>query len=365
MHDLIPSLTAWHAQGKALALATVVRVWGSAPRPIGSKMAVSSAGDLDGSVSGGCVEGAVFDAAIQVMQHRSPRLMRFGVSDEMAWSVGLSCGGEIDVYVEPFELGETPTSPLGLGTMLLESLRQDRTVALATVIDGAAVGRQVLLDRGGEVLGGDLGSDALNVEARTVARDVMPVFGCAASVTSTAPGETTVFVETIGPRPQLVIVGAVHVAIALVHVAKLLGYRTVVVDPRPVFAAAARFTHADVLLAEWPDEAFDRITLHDRTAIAVLSHDLKIDVPALATALKRGLSYVGALGSRKTQSKRRAALLDAGVAAEAIDRVRSPIGLALGGRRAEEVAVAIMAEIVAVTNGVARDGRTPPESVDH
>lgn len=347
MHEFLPTLMQWQREGKSIALATVVHVWGSAPRPIGSKMAVSSAGDLAGSVSGGCVEGAVFEAASEVMKTGSPRLLRFGVSDEVAWSVGLSCGGEIEVYVEPF--APAPS--------LLDALSHDRTVVLATVVAGPGLGRQLLLDPDGVQLAGDLGGTSVNAQAQVHASALLPAFGCGKAVATTPSGPVTLFVETLGPRPQLVVVGAVHVAIPLVHMAGLLGFRTVVIDPRPVFATSARFSHADVLLAEWPDEAFTKVALHDRTAIAVLSHDLKIDVPALVQAFRHRLVYIGALGSKKTQAKRRAALLEAGVGDDEIARVRSPIGLDLGGRRAEEVALAIMAEIVAVTNGATTDGQ--------
>jgi xanthine dehydrogenase accessory factor len=244
-----------------------------------------------------------------------------------------------------------------ISNAVLSALDHDQTVVLATVVAGPGLGRQLLLDANGTPLAGDLGGFNLNAQAQVHASALLPAFGCGKAVAATTDGPVTLFVETLGPRPQLVVVGAVHVAVPLVHVARLLGFRTVVIDPRPVFASPARFAHADVLLAEWPDEAFTKVALHDRTAIAVLSHDLKIDVPALAAALKRRLVYVGALGSKKTQAKRRAALLEAGIGEDEIARVRSPIGLDLGGRRAEEVAIAIMAEIVAVTNGAAV-GRT-------
>ena len=369
MHALLPCLSQWLREGKSAALATVVKVWGSAPRPIGSKMAVSSAGEMQGSVSGGCVEGAVFEGARDVMTTGRPRLLRFGVSDETAWSVGLSCGGEIEVYVEPFVLRADHEDQSGLpdqsdqdeaaiGIALVSALADDRTIVRATIVGGPGLGRRLLIDPSGAILAGGLGRSDLDAHARSDAATLLPSFGCRKASHDTEDGVVDLFVEVHGPQPQLVLVGAVHVAIPLVHLAKLLGYRTVVVDPRPVFATADRFGHADVLLVEWPDEAFAKVRLHDRTAVAVLSHDLKIDVPALTAALRHRLTYIGALGSKKTQAKRHTALLDAGVSEEDIARVRSPIGLDLGGRKAEEVALAIMAEIVAVTSGAAV-GRTP------
>lgn len=250
-----------------------------------------------------------------------------------------------------------------LSRMLMDALDQERVVALATVVAGSGLGRQLLLDASAAPIGGDLGDAGLNAQAQVHASALFPTFGCAKTQAATREGPASLFVEVIGPRPRLVVVGAVHVAVPLVHMAKLLGYRTVVIDPRPVFASHARFGHADVLLVEWPDEALAKVRLHARTAIAVLSHDMKIDVPALVAALRQDLPYIGALGSKKTQAKRRAALIEAGVNEADIAKVRSPIGLDLGSRRAEDVALAIMAEIVAVTNG-APVGRSPSHGGD-
>lgn len=233
---------------------------------------------------------------------------------------------------------------------LRHALAEERHVVLATVVGGPGIGRQLLVRSDAATLG-DLGSPALNALVAARAGEIGARLGCE-KTTVTADGDAVeVFIETHGPRPQLVIVGAVHVAIPLVHFARLLGFRTVVVDPRSAFATRERFPHADELVVDWPDEAFARIRFHAGTCVTVLSHDLKIDVPALAHALRHPLAYVGALGSKKTQQKRRAALEAAGVPAREIDRIHAPIGLDLGGRRAEEVALAIVAEIVAVTRG--------------
>lgn len=233
---------------------------------------------------------------------------------------------------------------------LRQALAEERHVVLATVVSGPGTGRQLLLRPDAGPLG-DLGSPALNALVAGRAAEIGARLGCEKTTVAADGMAVDVFVETHGPRPQLVIVGAVHVAVPLVHFARLLGFRTVVVDPRSAFATRARFPHADELIADWPDQAFASLRFHAGTCVAVLSHDMKIDVPALAHALRHPLAYVGALGSRKTQQKRRAALEAAGVPAQAIDRIRAPIGLDLGGRRAEEVALAIVAEIVAVTRG--------------
>lgn len=229
-------------------------------------------------------------------------------------------------------------------------LDAEQTVAIATIVEGSGIGRQLVFDPFGEVLCGDLGSASLNDQVRRYVSALVPGFRCEKTSVTTDDGDAVaVFIEVHGPRPQLVVVGAVHVAVPLLHFARILGWRTVVVDPRPVFASAERFGHADVLLVEWPHEAFERIHLHDNTYVAVLSHDLKIDIPAIAAALRRRLPYVGALGSKKTQAKRVRALVDDGFTEADLASLRSPIGLDLGGRRAEDVALAIIAEIVAVT----------------
>jgi xanthine dehydrogenase accessory factor len=234
---------------------------------------------------------------------------------------------------------------------LSRALEAERTVALATVLAGAARGRQVLFDRAGVVLAGDLGHPGLTLAARAELPALIPGFR-SAKVQAAIDGQLTdLFVEVHGPRPLLVLVGAVHVAISLVHLARLLGWRTTVVDPRAVFATPERFAHADALIHDWPLNAFERVHFHDRSYLAVLSHDMKIDVPALAFALRLGLPYVGALGSKKTQNKRRQLLRDQGFSEEELAVIRAPIGLDLGGRRAEEIALAVIAEIVAVTEG--------------
>ena len=203
---------------------------------------------------------------------------------------------------------------------------------------------------------GTLGSSAVDDRARAQASELRPGLGSALVEVSGAGDELAVFVEWLGPRRTLVIVGAVHVAVPLVSFARLLGYRTVVVDPRPAFATPERFGHADLLLAEWPEDAFAQAPLDEATAVVVLSHDLKIDVPALRLALASPASYIGALGSRKTQQKRVKALTSEGVPLEQIDRIHSPIGLDIGGRRAEEIALAIAAEITATRYGRVKPG---------
>lgn len=343
MRDVKEKLDAWLAEGHDVMLATVVSVWGSAPRPPGSHLAYSSSGGIAGSVSGGCVEGAVIEEGQEILEHGESRLLSFGVEDELAWNVGLSCGGKIEVFCEKLDLelyGEIRTE-----------LEADRLAALATVIAGEHRGRRLLLrDRAGST--GSLGTPALDLLAARLFEEQCTSFE-ARRETFEEDGESNqVFLEMLPPRPELIVVGAVHVAIPLVAIANLLGFRTVVVDPRTAFATRERFRHADDLLHEWPDEALRHVGIHRNTFVALLSHDPKLDVPAARVALEGKARYVGALGSKKTHQKRVQKLREAGVPEEQIARLHNPIGLDLGGRKAQEIAVAVIAEIVAVSHGI-------------
>jgi xanthine dehydrogenase accessory factor len=356
MEDLSESARIWMSEGKGVALATVVHVWGSAPRPLGAKMAISSAGEIAGSVSGGCVEGAVVETARRVMESGDPRLVRFDVTNDEAWSVGLTCGGVLEVFIEAL-----PTdSPLN--EALDAEIAAQRVSTLATVVDGPGAGNRLLI-RGGGGRVGSLGSADLDDWAYWVSAYDLKGATAGRRQVETRDGEVSpeegpvdvvdVFFEARGPQPKLIIVGAVHVAIPLVSFAHTMGYRTIVVDPRSTFATAERFPHADDLIVKWPQEALEEVGLNETTSVAVLSHDLKIDVPALQAALASPARYVGALGSKKTQAKRATALREAGVTDEQIARIHSPIGLDIGGRRAEDIALSVIAEVVAASHGLA------------
>jgi xanthine dehydrogenase accessory factor len=342
---VIPDIDRWRAGGDAVALATVVKTWGSAPRAVGAKMAVAPGGRLAGSVSGGCVEAAVVEAASEVLATRQPRLLQFGVTDEKAWEVGLSCGGRIEVYVEP--LAPDVYEPLRAAVLA------DLPAALVTVVRGPAgiLGRTLLLREGGSTLGslgGGLDPAAVRAGHEALAaRESRRVDLAPAGATEPVDA----FVEVQRPAPVLVMVGGVHVAVALTAIGRTLGYRTIVVDPRRTFGSAERFAHADRLVLSWPDEALVEIGLTASTAVAVLTHDPKLDDPALRVALASPAFYVGALGGRATQEKRRRRLLEAGVSEEQLARLHAPIGLDLGGRSPEEIAVAVIAQVVAARNG--------------
>jgi xanthine dehydrogenase accessory factor len=337
MRDVLPQVEAWLGEGRKVALGTVVATWGSAPRPVGSHLAVSDALGLVGSVSGGCVETAVVQAAQEVLKDGAPRLLRFGVSDDKAWAVGLACGGTVEVFVESLDLE------------VLDALRRavahDHALGIATVIAGPDLGRHLVMGPSHPFAG------SLEGTRRDAARQAIDdaLRSGAASRTPLPDGE--LFVEVLTAPPTLVVVGGVHIATALVELARTLGYRTVVVDPRPAFANRERFPHADRLEASWPDEALAAVGLTSATAVAVLTHDPKLDDPALRVALPSPAFYVGALGSRKTQARRRERLREAGLGDEHLDRLRAPIGLDLGGRSPEEIALAVMAEVVACRHG--------------
>lgn len=335
MKDVGGDIEAWTREGSAFALATVVQTWGSAPRVAGSKMAIAADGRIAGSVSGGCVEAAVIEAAQKTLRDGVPQLLHFGVADETAWAVGLACGGTIDVFVEK------------AGPGLIEEVRSlaqgDLAGVRATVVAGPLLGKHWLL-RGDGVAQGSL-DDTQGVRA---AAEAALADGKSARATL---GDSQVFLDVVRPAPTLVVVGGVHIAIALTRIAQALGYRTIVVDPRPAFASEARFPHADRVVSDWPDEALGRIGLTAETAVAVLTHDPKLDDPALRAALPSPAFYVGALGSKATNAKRRQRLLEGGLSEEHLGRLHAPIGLDLGGRSPEEIALSVMAQLVAVRNG--------------
>jgi xanthine dehydrogenase accessory factor len=349
MREVIKALQASVAQGRPAALATVVSTWGSAPRPPGSKMLVAEDGSMVGSVSAGCVEGAV------VMREQRPRLLTYGVADDTAWQVGLACGGEIRVFVEPvssLEASAAEGEPRLLD-VIGRAIEEDRTVVRAVVVSGPA-----------PTLGRSLVTDSQGRAASTLQEDLMTALSSAAEPLLTgglsqsrsfpaAQGEAEVFFDVISPPPSLVIVGAVHIGESLCRQAKLLGYRVIVVDPRRGFNTEARFAEADERRIAWPQEAFKDIGLTSGTAVAVLSHDPKIDDRGVMAALRSPAFYVGALGSSRTTRLRQERLLAEGMGKDELARLHAPIGLDLKGRAPEEIALSILAEIVAVRSGSA------------
>jgi xanthine dehydrogenase accessory factor len=357
-HDteaVLAQALAWLAEGRKVALATVARTWGSSPRPAGSKLAVDDAAEFVGSVSGGCIEGAVIQEALEVMDTGASRVLEFGVTDETAWDVGLACGGKVEVFVEAV------TPPVGRGVTravlegLLEARRAKRPVVLVTPLDGSPH-RLVSVPPGASAadvramppgaapgsVGAPRGDDALAAAIVEAARRDQ------AEVIETAGGPR--LLEPQLPPLRLVIVGAVHVAQPLAEMARLAGLAVTIVDPRRAFATAARFP-GQSLVVTWPDAAVAELAPDARTAVVTLTHDPKLDDPGLVAALGSPAFYVGCLGSTRTHAARRARLGERGIAAAALDRLHGPIGLRIGARTPAEIAVSILAEIVAALRG--------------
>lgn len=341
MRDILPDLENWQAEKKEIALATVIETWGSSPRRAGARMAITPDGKITGSVSGGCVEGAVFDAGVEVLKSNRPQLLHFGVADETAWEVGLACGGSIDIFVKPLEST--------FFEALQSTLREEQPAVVATVVRGpdTLLGCELLLREFGQVTGSI--SQELDEQVIALATETLEQ---GESRRVMLQEDVEVFLDVLLPPPTLIAVGGVHITIALMSLAKTLGYRTVVIDPRSAFGNEERFPHVDRLIPLWPDEAFQQIPITRSTAIAMLTHDPKLDDPALKVALPSQAFYVGALGSKTTQAKRRQRLLEDGLTEEQLDRLHGPIGLDIGAGTPEEIAMAIMAEIVAARNQV-------------
>jgi xanthine dehydrogenase accessory factor len=337
MKDLLPLIESWQAQGEQVAVATVIRVTGSAPRPVGARMIASSAGRMAGSVSGGCVETTVYGEMMDLLGGGSPRVLRFGITNDMIWDVGLACGGTIDVLVQALE-------PALVAAFRL-AVERGQPIGLATIVKGpGAVGETALVGIDGWMLGPDDLRIVAAMRQRLADRQEV-------GVVEAVDDQTEAFLEPLLPPPALYIMGGVHVAIPLTRFAKELGFRVVVVDPRSKFANRERFPQADEILVEWPDEALGHLPVDSATYIVLLTHDPKIDEPTLAAVLKSGAAYIGAIGSRKTHADRFERMAEWGVTITDLQRVHAPIGLDLGGFTPEETALSIMAEVVAIKNG--------------
>lgn len=351
MRDVLDELLAVWRSGETAGLSTVVRTMRSAPRPPGAAMVVAPDGTVAGSVSGGCVESAVYDAAGEVVASGHPQLQRYGVSDDEAFAVGLTCGGIIDVFTEPVSHQTFPQLQA-----VADDIAAHRAVAVATVIDHpdpARWGRRIVI--GPDFADGSVGSGRADDAIVDDARGLLAA-GRSAVLSYGPDGQRQdvgmeVFVASHAPRPRMIIFGAIDFAAALAAQGALLGYRVTVCDARPVFATAARFPAAEDVVVDWPHRYLsgeaERGAIDARTAICVLTHDPKFDVPVLEVALRLDVGYVGVMGSRRTHVDRMCRLRDAGLTDDDVSRLSSPIGLDLGARTPEETAVSIAAEIIA------------------
>ena len=336
MRELAGDLERWRGRGERVAVATVVATRRSAPRPVGAKLGVSEGGELAGSVSGGCVENEVYGVAREILEGSPGRLLSYGISDDLALSVGLPCGGEIDVFVA------TPDEAV-LARALEVAERGERAVQF-TVVSGPEVGSELLVLESGEHVGA--GPPELAGYAHELIRGKR-------SQLVELEGRT-VFADVLGPPPRLLVFGAVDTAETLCKAARMIGWRTIVADARGKFATPERIPSADELIVAWPEEAIERVQPDHDTAIVVLTHEEKFDAPALAGALATEAFYVGAMGSRRAQEGRRERLLAEGIDDSQLDRIFGPSGLDVGAQSPAETALSVLAEILAVRAG--RDG---------
>ena len=356
MREVLRELREWWDAGEPVALATVVDTFSSSPRPPGAAMLVGPDGTVVGSVSGGCVEGAVHDVGQDVLVSATPELAHYGVSDDTAYSVGLTCGGELDVFVERVDRSSFPE----LGSVA-DDIAAGRPVAVATVVahpDPARLGRRLVVRPDSVVgaLGSERAQDAVTDDARGLLDH-----GTTETLTYGPDGERRgegmrVFVASYAPKPRMIVFGAIDFAAAVAEMGAFLGYAVTVCDARPLFATPARLPAADEVVVSWPhtylrDEAAAG-RIDGRTVLCVLTHDPKFDVPLLEVALRLPeVAYVGAMGSRRTHDDRMRHLREAGLSESELSRLSSPIGLDLGGRTPQETAVSIAAEIVALRWG--------------
>ncbi|HEX4061704.1 MAG TPA: XdhC/CoxI family protein [Streptosporangiaceae bacterium] len=348
MRDILDEVMQWWASGEAFGLATLVRTYRSAPREAGAALAVSNGGEVVGSISGGCVEGAVYELARQVIETGVPVLETYGVSDDDAFAVGLTCGGILDVFVERVDKERFPE----LGEVAA-AVRRDEPVAVATVTAGpgrtgarrvvwgaAAAGEPASLGSGARL------DDAVDDDVRGMLAQGVTGVRRYGEHGERLGDELSVFVNSFAPPPHMLVFGAIDFAAAVAKVGKFLGYRVTVCDARGLFATRARFPDADEVVVDWPHRYLAGVDTNERSVICVLTHDPKFDVPLLEVALRKPAAYIGAMGSRRTHDDRVERLREAGLTEDELARLRSPIGLDLGARTPEETAVSVAAELI-------------------
>ena len=328
MRDVLETLERWSSDGLKVATATVVSTERSAPRDPGAVLAVSEQGEVIGSVTGGCVEPAVYEEAQSILAGGQPRLLEYGIADDEAFEVGLPCGGTVHIFVDALDAALVPR--------IAEAVRAEQPIALAVTVSGERIGEKRLVHT----------DDSPDGELVERARELL---SRGETGVVTVDGDD-VFVSSFAPRPRMYVFGAIDFASALASLGRYLGYRVTVCDARAKFVTPERFPDVDELVVDWPDRFLASAPVDGRTAICVLTHDNKFDVPILKAALESPAGYIGAMGSRRTTERRNERLLEEGVNEEQLQRVHAPIGLKIGSRSPEEVAVAIGAQIIAVFN---------------
>ena len=348
MRDVMTDLRRWWDDGATVGVGTVVRTWKSAPRQPGASMLVGPDGTAVGSVSGGCVEGAVYELGTQVRDDATPVLQRYGVSDDDAFSVGLTCGGIIDLFVEP--VSKTTFPEFG---GIVDDVEAGTPVAVATLIEGEHVGARLVVRA--DSVSGTLGAERLDDAVRDDVRGMLAQ-GSTGVVRYGPQGERrlddiAVFVSSYAPKPRMIVFGAIDFAAAVARAGSFLGYRVTVCDARPTFATPRRFPDADEVIVEWPHRYLANTETDQRTVLCVLTHDPKFDVPLLEIALRMDVAYVGAMGSRRTGDDREKRLRELGLTDDELARLHAPIGLDIGARTPEETAISVAAEIVALRWG--------------
>jgi len=345
LRDILDQITKWWDSGETFGLATVVNTFRSAPRDPGAALAVSDGGEVIGSVSGGCVEGAVYELAREVCETGQPVLQTYGISDDTAFDVGLTCGGIIELFVEPVSKERFPAL-----AGVAAAIRDEVPVAVATVISGPGVLGARRIIRGDAATGtlgaGDRLDEAVDDDARGMLAQGLTGVRHYGEHGERRLDDLSVFVQSFAPPPRMLVFGAIDFAAAVARAGKFLGYRVTVCDARPIFATHARFPDADEVIVDWPHRYLAQTPIDSRTVICVLTHDPKFDVPVLEVALRTPAGYIGAMGSRRTHEDRLARLREAGLTEDELARLRSPIGLDLGARTPEETAVSVAAELI-------------------
>lgn len=348
MREVLTEIEKWQQEGKQIAIATNVMRAGMSLRPLGAKMAATSKMEIAGSVTGGCLEGAVYEEAQQVLKTGQPKLLHYGVSGEQKpWDIGLTCGSSLDIFVESLQAPAWQA----LFPSVKKCLQENNLAALVTVVSGKWVGNKMLIYENGTRVG-TLGQEHLNESVLPWVKGQLNLQEANWTEIEIEGEPVEVFVDVLVPELRLIVIGAGHIAIPLLTMAKAMGFRTVLVDPREAFATPERFPDVDELIKEWPSTALAKMHLDASTYVAAISHDEKLDNPALELALKANTRYVGVLGTRKNIGKRLLELKELGVSEEQLEKLRAPIGVPLGAILPEEIAVSILAEMTEARHGM-------------